>query len=135
MEKKRPFIGVDAIFINEEEKILLIHRTGKNFSGYWGLVSGMVEWGEEVEVALRREVQEEIGVEITDIIYTGRYYDTIGRHPTKTVICLPHLCKIKSGVPKPISECDEVRWFQKEEIRKMELAYDHKKMLLDLDLI
>ena len=55
MEKKRPFIGVDAIFINEEEKILLIHRTGKNFSGYWGLVSGMVEWGEEVEVALEEK--------------------------------------------------------------------------------
>lgn len=77
--------------------------------------------------ALKREVKEEIGVEIEDVIYTGRYYDTIGRHPSKTVICLPHLCKIKSGIPTAVSECDSVKWFSKQEIRTMELAYDHKK--------
>lgn len=135
MDKKRPYLGVDAIFVNEEKEILLIHRTGKNFNGYWGLVSGMVEWNEEVKDALKREVKEEVSVEICEIQYTGRYYDTIGRHPTKTVICLPHFCKIKSGELKPVSECDEVRWFKGEEIRKMELAYDHKKMLSDLGLI
>lgn len=135
MNNKRPYLGVDAIFVNEKEEILLIHRTGKNFHGYWGLVSGMVEWGKEVEDALKREVREEIGVEIKDITYIGKYYDEIGRHPTKTVICLPHFCKIKSGFPATVSECDEVRWFKKEEIRKMELAYDHKKMLSDLGLI
>ena len=135
MKEKRPYLGVDAIFVNDEQEILLIHRTGKNFNGYWGLVSGMVEWNEEVQDALKREVKEEIGVEIEEIQYTGRYYDTIGRHPSKTVICLPHFCKIKSGIPSAVSECDEVKWFKKEEIRNMELAYDHKKMLEDAGLI
>ncbi len=135
MEVKRPYIGVDAIIINEKGEILLIHRTGKNFNGYWGLVSGMVEWNEEVVSALKREVMEEIGVEIEGISYVGTYYDTIGRHPSKTVICLPHLCKIKSGTPSPVSECDDVRWFTKREIRDMQLAYDHKKMLEDLELV
>lgn len=135
IDKKRPYIGVDAIFINEKEEILLIHRTGKNFNGYWGLVSGMIEDKEEVKDALKREVLEEIGVELKDITYTGKYYDTIGRHPTKTVICLPHICTIKKGVPRPVSECDEVKWFTKEEIHNMELSYDHKKMLQDLNLI
>lgn len=135
MDKKRPYLGVDAIFVNEKGEILLIHRTGKNFNGYWGLVSGMVEWNEEVKDALKREVLEEIGVEIESITYIGKYYDRIGRNPSKTVICLPHLCKIKSGIPRPVSECDEVRWFKKEEIRTMQLAYDHKEMLEDLELI
>lgn len=48
--KKKPYIGVDAIIRNEEGKILLIHRTGKNFNGYWGLVSGMIEWGKMQKV-------------------------------------------------------------------------------------
>lgn len=132
---KKPYIGVDAIICNEEGKVLLIHRTGKNFNGYWGLVSGMVEWGEDVITALKREVMEEIGVEIEILRYTGRYYDTIGRHPTKTVICLPHICKIKKGNPKPVSECDDVKWFFPKEIETMELAYDHIKMLKDENII
>lgn len=135
MEKKRPYIGVDAIIQNKEGKVLLIHRTGKNFNGYWGLISGMVEWGETLETALKREVMEEIGVEIEIIRYTGRYYDKIGRHPSKTVICHPHICRIVNGVPSPISECDEVKWYDPEEIKGMVLAYDHIQMLKDEGII
>ena len=135
MEKKKPYIGVDAIIRNEEGKILLIHRTGKNFNGYWGLVSGMIEWGENAESALKREVKEEIGVEIEIIRYTGKYYDKRGRHPTKTVICLPHICRIIKGVPSPISECDEIKWYAPEEIENMVLAYDHLQMLKDEGLV
>lgn len=134
MNNKRPYIGVDAIIFNEKNEVLLIHRTGKNFYGYWGLVSGMVEINEDIKIALKREVLEEIGVEIEDIKYTGKYYDKIGRHPTKTVICLPHICKIK-GTPQCMSECDEVKWFNKEEVKNMELSYDHKRMLEDAGLI
>lgn len=135
MEKKKPYIGVDAIIRNEEGKILLIHRTGKNFNGYWGLVSGMIEWGEDAESALKREVMEEIGVEIEILRYTGRYYDKIGRHPTKTVICLPHICIITKGIPSPVSECDEVKWYKPEEIENMILAYDHLQMLKDEGIV
>lgn len=135
MDNKKPYIGVDAIITNTDNEILLIHRTGKNFNGFWGLVSGMVEWGETISDALKREVMEEIGVEIEIQKFTGRYYDKIGRHPTKTVICLPHICKITSGVPSAVSECDEVKWFKPAEVRKMTLAYDHIQMLLDEGLI
>lgn len=135
MEQKRPYLGVDAIIVNELGEVLLIHRTGKNFNGYWGLVSGMVEWNETIELALKREVMEEIGVEIDILKFTGRYYDKIGRHPTKTVICLPHLCEIKKGIPKPVSECDDIKWASPEEIKNMELAYDHMQMLIDEKII
>lgn len=135
MDKKKPYIGVDAVITNDNNEILLIHRTGKNFNGYWGLVSGMVEWGETVADALKREVMEEIGVEIDILRFTGRYYDKKGRHPSKTVICLPHICKIIKGTASPISECDEVKWFKPEEILGMTLAYDHIQMLKDEGLI
>ncbi len=81
------------------------------------------------------EAREEIGVELGNIKFTGRYYDKKGRHPTKIFICLPHTCKIISGTPTPVNECDEVRRFKPEEIRTMDLAYDHKQMLEDLSLI
>ncbi|MBQ7444227.1 MAG: NAD(+) diphosphatase [Bacteroidaceae bacterium] len=53
-----------------DEAILLVHAN--NFRRpYYGLVAGFVETGESLEEAVRREVREETGLEITDIRYFG----------------------------------------------------------------
>ncbi len=140
MEKKeRAFIGVDNIIINNKGEILLAKRSDsvKTYPGMWNLISGDIEWGETVEEALKREAMEEVGVGVEIVRFTGRYYDRKGRHPTKTVICLPHICRIVSGEPKinSLREISEVRWFRPEEIRKLDLAYDHKQMLIDEGLV
>lgn len=137
--KDHPWIGVDNIIVNKEEKILLVKRAEgeKNFPGMWGLVSGWMEWGETVKQALKREAQEEIGVEVEIVKFCNRYYDGPRRHPTKTSVALPHICKIISGEPKANQpeEVEEVKWFSPQEIREMDLAYDHKQMLIDEGLI
>ena len=134
-----PYIGVDNIILNDKGGILLNKRADsmRTYPGMWGLVSGYIEWGETVEDALKREAMEEVGVNIKVVKFTGRYYDSPGRHPKKTVICLPHICRIISGEPNvnQPEEVSEVRWFRPEEIRSMELAYNHKKMLEDEGLI
>ncbi len=138
-QNDHPWIGVDNIIINDDGKILLIKRSKqeKNFPGMWGLVSGKMEWGETVEQALKREAMEEVGVEVEIVRFTGRYYDKPGRHPSKTMICLPHICKIKSGEPvaNQPEEVEEVRWFDPEEIKNLPMGYDHKQMLEDEGLI
>jgi len=138
-KKDHPWIGVDNIITNEEGQILLVKRSeqSKIYPVYWGLISGWMEWGEIVENALKREAMEEIGVEIEVVRFTGRYYDTPGRHPTKTCVCLLHICKIKKGEAKvnQSEEVQKVKWFFPEEIRQLELAYDHKQMIIDEGLI
>lgn len=137
--KDHPYVGVDNIILNDEGKILLIKRSEKsrNYPGYWGLVGGWIEWGETVEDALKREAKEEIGCDIEVERFTGRYYDTKGRHPKKTSICLPHISKIINGRPvaNQPEEVSDVKWFSPGEIKAMELAYDHKKMLEDQGLL
>lgn len=45
-------------------RLLLIQRASEPYRGWWGLPGGAIELGETVEEALRREVQEETGLEI-----------------------------------------------------------------------
>jgi len=137
MEKDHPYIGVDAIIQNDEGKILLLKRSNdrKVYPSMWSLPSGMVEWGEEVREALIRELKEEANLDIEIDKFTGRYYDGVGRHPTKTVICLPHYCKITGGEMKLNEENSGYGWFAPKEISNIDLAFDHKQMLIDEGLI
>jgi 8-oxo-dGTP diphosphatase len=59
--------GVNAIPINAEGKILLQQRDDRpdiSYPGYWSTFGGHVEDGETPEEALRRELLEEIELEL-----------------------------------------------------------------------
>lgn len=72
----RPIILVGAVVgvIDAHGKILLQKRP----EGIWGLPGGIVELGESVEEAARREVFEETGVEIGQLqlvnVFSGKQY-------------------------------------------------------------
>ena len=51
-----------------DDEILMVHA--HNFRGnHYGLVAGFVETGENLEDCVRREVREEVGIEIDDVRY------------------------------------------------------------------
>jgi len=131
-------VGVSNIFVNEQGHLLLMKRadTCVTFPGHWGLVGGFIDPGETPQEAAVREAKEEIGVDIEVIEFVGRYYNTPTPH-YGNAISLPHYSKIIAGTPHPAQpeECSDVKWFTPEEVRGMDLAYDHKKILEDEGLI
>jgi 8-oxo-dGTP diphosphatase len=59
-----PLVGVGALIHDAEGRILLIRRKFEPNKGKWSLPGGLLETGETLETAGRREVREELGVEI-----------------------------------------------------------------------
>jgi 8-oxo-dGTP diphosphatase len=54
-----------GVLVREDGAFLLTSRPeGKAYAGYWEFPGGKLEAGETVEQALRRELQEEIGITI-----------------------------------------------------------------------
>jgi 8-oxo-dGTP diphosphatase len=54
-----------GILVREDGAFLLTSRPeGKAYAGYWEFPGGKLEVGETIEEALRRELQEEIGITI-----------------------------------------------------------------------
>ena len=57
-----PRLGVGAFIRDAEGRLLLVQRRREPEAGHWGLPGGKVDFGETVEAAVLREIEEELGV-------------------------------------------------------------------------
>src|SRR3989338_6900459 len=65
-QKEAPkYVNVAAAIIEQNGKFLVGRRKiGKQYGGKWALVGGKFEAGESAEEALRREVKEELDIDV-----------------------------------------------------------------------
>lgn len=133
IKRKYPIAGAPVIIQNSKGEILLGKREKKHvlFPDYWGLPGGMVEYGEHLTEAAKREIKEELGIDINIIKKSKNYYENLpnNRCPIHTVD-IPHYGKILNhGKPQALDETSKIKWFKPSEIKNMELAYTHKDLL------
>jgi A/G-specific adenine glycosylase len=105
-------IGV-AVIRNDEGLILIDRRPAQGLlGGLWEFPGGKIEPNETVEECIRREILEEIGIEIA----VENHLITIEHAYTHFRVTLNvYYCRYLAGEPQPI-QCDEIRWVTLEEI-------------------
>ena len=122
-------LTVDAI-IPYKGKIVLIKRRNEPFKGYYALPGGIVEYGERVEDAVLREVEEETGLKgkIYKLVgvYSDPNRDPRGHYVSICFIVLPVGGELKAG-----SDAKEIGLFSLDSLPK--LAFDHEKMIKDAE--
>lgn len=119
-----PILTADVI-IKDPRGTLLIKRAGQPYKGYWCLPGGMVEHGEKVEDAAKREVFEETGLKVNIKKFIG-IFDNPKRDPRGHAISLCFLASVAGGKMTTSDEALEVRFFRKIPRR---LGFDHREML------
>ncbi|MGB7084462.1 MAG: A/G-specific adenine glycosylase [Phormidesmis sp.] len=109
-ESRKPLphkqIGV-AVISDTQGNILIDRRKQEGLlGGLWEFPGGKIEPDETVEACVKREIKEELGIEIE----VGDRLITIEHAYTHFKVTLNVFnCKHLSGEPQPI-ECDEVKW-------------------------
>ncbi len=120
----RPFTGVGAL-IFRGDKILLVKRGQKPSMGKWSIPGGLVELGESLESAVRREVLEEVGLEVKVIDLIAALdrviCDQNGRIEYHYIL-LDFLCEVTGGVPLAASDAEECLFVPIEELSSYELT-------------
>lgn len=107
-----------ALILNRG-RILLVERGREPLKGYWSIPGGVVEAGELLQDAIRREVLEETGLEIKPLsvfeIFERIIRDAEGR-PEYHYVLVDYLCRVVRGVPCAADDASAVRWVKKQDV-------------------
>lgn len=105
-------IGVAAIW-DDRDRILIDRRRQEGLlGGLWEFPGGKLEAGETVVDCIRREIKEELDLDIE----VGPWLLDVDHTYTHFRVTLHvHHCRYLGGTPKPLA-CDEIRWAKLEEL-------------------
>lgn len=135
-DKELHRIALTAIIYNDEGKYLITQRalTKKAFPGKWTVPGGGLniddyintkpttsagQWYNALETTLRREIREEVGLEVEKPQYLLDL--TFVRPDGIPVVVLSYYAKYKSGEIKLDADSIDYKWVTAEEAKKIDL--------------
>ena len=109
----RPFVGVGAVIVDGEARVLLVKRRFEPAAGQWSLPGGAVDVGETLEACVVREMREETGldVEVGAVIevFDRIIHDAEGRVQYHYVL-VDYVCRPIGGTLSAASDVADVAW-------------------------
>ena len=112
-------VGCGALIVNDKNETLLIKRNDKtrNQAGFWSKPGGKVEFGEKIEDAVKREIKEEIDVNVEVIKFLCCTEDIL-KSEKQHWVSFNYLAKIISGEIKNLEpeKHEEIKWFKFDEL-------------------
>lgn len=129
---RAPLVGVGAVVIRDGEEVLLVKRKYEPGKGLWSIPGGLVELGERLRDAVRREILEETGMEV-EVEELLDVIDNIVRDEDGRVrfhyVLVDFLAKPLEGSPRASGDAEEARWFKREELKPGELTRTAARLL------
>jgi 8-oxo-dGTP diphosphatase len=106
-------------------RILLVERGKEPLKGYWSLPGGILEVGETLDQAIRREVLEETGLVIDPVaiveIFERIMRDAEGRVEYHYVL-VDYLCEAIGGKLCAADDASRAEWFERDVLAGLKLT-------------
>ena len=127
----RPAVTVDAVIfclLEHELKVLLIKRKNRPFEGCYSFPGGFMDMDEPPELAVKRELAEETGLRVDDVMQVGAFGDP-DRDPRHRTISIAYMSVItEEREVKAADDAQKACWFSLDDM-PTQLAFDHEDML------
>lgn len=135
---EHPLLGVGALIFTRAGRrgpILLVERAGNPLKGYWSLPGGLVETGERLEDAVRREIREETGLRVEPVhlyeIFERIMPDAQGRAEYHYVLA-DYVCKVVGGKLRAGDDVSRAEWVRRSELDRYRITEGTRAVIEDV---
>ena len=129
MRTSKIFVTVDAVIVKKttDNQLLLIKRKKEPFQNCWALPGGFVDENEDLEVAAKRELEEETRIKIDSLEQFGAFGKPF-RDPRGHLISVAYFAEVpEKTIAIASDDAKEVAWFPVNELPN--LAFDHQEII------
>ena len=113
INENKVFPAVGGI-VFKEDRVLLVKRKNPPSQGKWSIPGGVVEYGESLNDAVKRELLEETGLNVTPL-YIVEVIEKIDRNKNDEIhfhyIIIDYLCSVNGGQLKASSDALNADFF------------------------
>ncbi|MHA1478459.1 MAG: NUDIX domain-containing protein [Promethearchaeota archaeon] len=136
LKKSDISLTVDAIIEDQEGNVVLIKRKYPPYRNYFALPGGFIKKGEKPAEALIREVKEETNLDVKVESKIG-VYKKEGRDPRGNVHTTAYKCRVIGNFTEMRGGDDskKAELIPIDQLKTIELAFDHKEILRDAKLV
>lgn len=116
-----PMVGVGAVVVDDQARVLLIRRDAEPMKGHWSLPGGLLELGETLVEGVKREVMEETGLNVTPeaiVEVVDRIYICSDDEKSQVryhYVIVDYWCRVAGGNLLPATDASEVAWVSRAE--------------------
>jgi 8-oxo-dGTP diphosphatase len=107
----RHSVSVAGVIVDDQGRALMIQRRD---NGHWEAPDGVLELDEDILTGLRREVEEESGLQVTPVALTGVYQSM-----TRDIVALVFRCREEAGNRRESDETSAFRWVTAAEVAEL----------------
>ena len=110
-----PIVGVGAVVLDAEQRVLLVRRGQEPLLGEWSLPGGALELGERLEDGIRREVREETGLDVEPLEIVS-VFDHIAHSEEDATrvrfhyVLVDYRCRLVGGALASATDATDARW-------------------------
>jgi 8-oxo-dGTP diphosphatase len=130
---ERPILGVGAI-VEDRGRVLLVERGQEPLKGVWSLPGGVVEVGESLKNAVRREVREETGLEVEPLA-VAEIFERIMPGPDGRTeyhyVVIDYVCKLTGGELRASSDASRAAWAPREDLASYNMTEGTLAVILE----
>lgn len=127
----RPAVTADCVVMTKEQmpQVLLIERGHEPFKGSWAFPGGFMNMEETTQQCAIRELEEETGLQVDEILQIGAY-SKINRDPRGRTITVAYLAIIDQPIHVTgQDDAAKAQWFPIDMLPQ--LAFDHADIMKD----